>query len=145
MVKIWRDIMGKYAPLKEFLTGQNQDYVPMTFAQIEKVLDLKLPPSKQYPAWWSNNPSNNPMTREWLDAGFETMSVNIEGEKLVFRRVQRSAPPVVVSKSSGAGDADAGAELRRHPIFGCMKGTLTLLPDVDLTNRPIRIGDNVYE
>ena len=81
MVKIWRDIMGKYAPLKEFLTGQNQDYVPMTFAQIEKVLDLKLPPSKQYPAWWSNNPSNNPMTREWLDAGFETMSVNIEGRE----------------------------------------------------------------
>ena len=47
----------------------------MTFAEIEALLGEKLPASKQYPAWWSNNPSNNPMTKEWLAAGFQTESV----------------------------------------------------------------------
>ena len=63
--------MSKYAPLKDFLVAQNVDRVPMSFAEIETVLNLSLPASKQYAAWWSNNPSNNPMTREWLAAGFE--------------------------------------------------------------------------
>jgi len=27
----------------------------------------------------------------------------------------------------------AGGHSRRHPLFGCMKGTLTIAPDVDLT------------
>ena len=43
----------------------------MTFGEIEELLGEKLPASKQYPAWWSNNPSNNPMTKEWLAAGFQ--------------------------------------------------------------------------
>ena len=36
--------MSKYSPLKKFLVGQNQDHVPMTFAEIEKVLAFPLPP-----------------------------------------------------------------------------------------------------
>jgi len=52
--------MSKYAPLKDFLVAQNADRVPMSFAEIERVLSLPLPASKQYPAWWSNNPSNIP-------------------------------------------------------------------------------------
>ena len=58
----------------------------MTSAEIEELLGEKLPASKQYPAWWSNNPSNNPMTKEWLSAGFQTESVNIASERLVFRK-----------------------------------------------------------
>ena len=42
--------MGKYSPLKDFLVANAQDYVPMTFAEIEEVLGLQLPASKQYPA-----------------------------------------------------------------------------------------------
>lgn len=127
--------MGKYAPLKEFLVAQARDVVPMTFAEIEKVLGIRLPASKRYPAWWSNNPSNNPMTREWLSAGYETESVNTGGEKLVFRRVARNAAPSGSPAMSG-GDGnggEGGAASVRHPLFGCMRGVLTISPGVDPT------------
>ena len=125
--------MSKYAPLGEFLAGQSKDRIPMTFSQIEEVIRVPLPASKQYPAWWSNNPSNNPMTREWLDAGFETESVNIAGQKLVFRRVEKAE----VSQP-GYGE-EAQVELKdrtanpKHLGFGFMKGLLTIEQGYDLT------------
>ncbi|MDX8440802.1 DUF7662 domain-containing protein [Mesorhizobium australafricanum] len=115
--------MSKYAPLREFLVAQNADRVPMSFDEIESVLSLPLPASKQYPAWWSNNPSNNPMTREWLEAGFETESVNVGSGKLVFRRV-RKLPP---------GDGAPAARAHRHPGFGFMKGLITIEAGFDVT------------
>jgi len=68
--------MGKYTRLGEFLRSQRRKEVPMTFAEIERVIGGKLPPnSPHYPAWWSNNPSNNVMTKVWLNAGFRTEQV----------------------------------------------------------------------
>jgi len=119
--------VGKYSPLKDFLVGQNQDRIPMTFKQIEKVLDLRLPASKQYPAWWSNNPSNNPMTREWLEAGFETESVNTTGEKLVFRRIKKVSP-----SGPGAAAAEPGERRPLHPGIGFMKGLIKIEPGFDV-------------
>src|SRR4051794_20856416 len=78
--------MGKYEPLKRYLEGCNTEEVPLTFAQIERILGSELPPSKGYPAWWSNNSSNNVMTRAWLAAGYRSERVDVTGEKLVFRR-----------------------------------------------------------
>jgi hypothetical protein len=141
--------MGKYEPLKRFLVSQDRDYVPMTFEAIERVLGERLPASKGNRAWWSNNPSNNVMTREWLDAGYRTEAVDIAGEKLVFRRV-RDAPTAGFAEEAirftGENDEgrDAGSR-RRHPIFGCMKGTLTLRPDVDLTEPADPEWGKVYD
>lgn len=84
--------MGKYEPLTRFLEGRRTGEVPMSFKEIETVLGASLPPSKQYPAWWSNNPSNNVMTKAWLEAGFQTERVDIGGERLVFRRVRQAQP-----------------------------------------------------
>jgi hypothetical protein len=122
--------MGKYAPLKAFLMEQGEDQVPMTFAEIEKVLGLQLPPSKQYPAWWSNNPSNNTMTREWLDAGYETESVDTASGKLVFRRLKKpdTFQPATASTSKGKEGAAS-----RHPAFGFMKGLLIVEDGYDVT------------
>ena len=135
--------MGKYSPLRSYLMSQAGERVPMSFGDIEKLLGEKLPASKQYPAWWSNNPSNNPMTKEWLAAGFQTESVNIVGENLVFRRAKgHSSLPKGFAES-------AQTEIRgtpsRHPIFGCMKGTLTIIPDVDLTEPADPDWGKVYE
>src|ERR1700761_863720 len=79
--------MSKYDALGRFLQSQNAEYVPMTFREIEKVTGTKLPNSKQYPAWWSNNTWNNVMTKVWLDAGYRTEQVDVAHERLVFRRV----------------------------------------------------------
>jgi hypothetical protein len=129
--------MSKYLPLKEFLVSQKQDYVPMTFAEIEEILAFPLPASKQYPAWWSNNPSNNPMTKEWLDAGYETESVNTASGKVAFRRVRDRKGP---SGTSGAGGLEESAAPfstgGRHPGFGFMKGLLTIEEGYDVTKPP---------
>jgi hypothetical protein len=122
--------MGKYAPLKAFLVEQGKDHVPMTFAEIERILGLQLPPSKQYPAWWSNNPSNNTMTREWLDAGYETESVDTSSGKLVFRRVKKSETSKTAAASTTEGGEGAAS---RHPAFGFMKGLLIVEDGYDVT------------
>jgi hypothetical protein len=124
--------MGKYAPLTEFLRKQALDEVRMTFAQIERVIDAKLPPKAQrYRAWWSNSPSNNVMTRAWLDAGFRSEQVDMDGRKLVFRRVVPKGPRV--RKAEPSSDAARAAISKRHPLIGWMKGTVSIAPDVDLT------------
>ena len=112
--------MGKYEALRQFLTSRRENVVPMTFEQIEGVLGVSLPPSRRYPAWWSNNPSNNPMTKAWLDAGFTTERVDVEGHKVVFRRV-------------GKNTTDGVGKKAQHPLIGCMAGTVRIAPGVDLT------------
>jgi hypothetical protein len=127
--------MGKYTPLKEFLLEQGKERVPMTFAEIEKVLDASLPASKRYPAWWSNNEFNNTMTSEWIAAGYQTESVDVEGEKLVFRKVVKQASP----KGGNDGRKHAGETQVRLPFFGFMKGKMTIEPGYDIT-KPIDVA-----
>jgi hypothetical protein len=107
--------MSKYDPLGRFLKNQTRDFVPMTFSEIERLLNLPLPQSKLHRAWWSNNPTNNVMTKQWLKAGYETEQVDVEAGKLVFRRV--AAP----------------SEGTRGSVFGCLKGMIKMAPGTDLT------------
>jgi hypothetical protein len=109
--------MGKYEPFGKFLKSQKFDRIAMTFSEIERVLKSKLPESKRHRAWWSNNPDNNVMTREWLAAGYETEAVDIEAEKLVFRRATPKKADRPGSRS----------------IFGCLKGMVTIREGFDLT------------
>jgi hypothetical protein len=121
--------MSKYEPLRKYLKGRSTEAVPMTFAEIEKVLGFKLPESQKYPAWWSNNPTNNVMTNEWLAAGFKTEQVDIEGRKLVFRRTRATDDEAGSSRSA----SEQTKQPRRHPLFGRMKGMITIMPGTDLT------------
>ncbi len=49
------------------------------------------------------------------------------------------------SRGQGRDVRNVGAAERRHPIFGCMKGTITVMPDVDLTE-PVDFewGEKLY-
>jgi len=123
--------MGKYTPLGDFLRTQRTEEVSLSFDEIERITGTKLPPKAQHQrAWWSNNPSNNVMTKVWLEAGYETERVDIAGRKLVFRRARRSGfggRPERAAPSS----AEPGGE--RHPLFGALKGLVHIPPGVDLT------------
>ena len=81
----------KYDALGQFLKTHAADStVPLTFAEIEDIIGSKLPPSAyEHRPWWSNNPSNNVMTKVWLAAGFKTEQVDVAGEKLVFRNAAK--------------------------------------------------------
>ena len=118
--------MSKYDPLENWLGQTKGEAVLMGFSEIEHVLGFELPPSSRTQrAWWSNNASNNVMTRAWLDAGFETANVDMQGEKLTFRRVKAKAKPALDT---------AGAKTpRRSPLFGALKGLITIPDDLDLT------------
>jgi hypothetical protein len=123
--------MSKYDSLGHFLADNEFNEVRMTFEDIEKVLGFELPERSQHiRAWWSNNPSNNVMTKAWLAAGYKTEQVDIEGRKLVFRRIRPRA-----AKASDKPPTPEGKELkpRRHPAFGSMKGLTTIAPGTDLT------------
>lgn len=135
--------MSKYASLGDFLTSQKIQMVPMTFAEIERVIGTSLPRSARYPAWWSNNPSNNVMTQIWLDAGFRTEQVDISARKLVFRRTGRPAPVPQPSwpaerEVPGIGMAEAArpfvrAAGKHHSLLGALKGLLRITDKTDLT------------
>lgn len=118
--------MSKYAALGDYLSRQNVGHVQMSFSEIEQITGGKLPVSQRYPAWWSNNPQNNPMTRVWLDAGFQTEQVDITARKLVFRR---TSTDVAASRNVAAKEKNGG----EHPLIGCMQGTVFVPDGVDLT------------
>src|SRR5437870_13193448 len=109
--------MEKYALLGDFLRRQRALEVTLTFDEIERITGVKLPPKAQHHrAWWSNNPSNNVMTKVWLNAGFESAQVDMAARKLVFRRIVKAgatsggfAEPATKPYATKAG---------RHPIFG---------------------------
>ncbi len=122
--------MGKYEPLGNFLRKQRTSMVPMTFGDIERVTGAALPPKAQFHrAWWSNNPSNNVMTKVWLDAGFQTEQVDMAARKLVFRRVSEATP----SGPEAPATSPAPGLGKRHPLFGALKGFVRIMPGTDLT------------
>lgn len=127
--------MSKYDPLGAYLRKQPFAEVTMTFGDIERVTGVRLPPKAQtHRAWWSNNASNNVMTRVWLDAGFRSEQVDIAARKLVFRRVSgASSAPAGMAETQRAFRLESVRQSRRHPMFGTLKGTLVIEPGYDLT------------
>lgn len=113
--------MSKYAPLTRHLAARNQARIQIDFAELERLLGFSLPPSaRKHRAWWSNNPSNSVMTKAWLAAGYQSEQVDLEAERLTFARLNAVAP--TLEPTSG-----------RHPLIGCMQGTIMVAPGDDLT------------
>lgn len=136
--------MSKYDGLGAYLRSQARAEVPMSFAEIEKVTGVRLPPKAQHHrAWWSNNPNNNVMTKVWLAAGYETSQVDMEGRKLVFRRIGARPARVAGLEESHRmfQPAPQPAPAGRHPIFGALKGTFTIEPGWDLTRPALEADD----
>jgi hypothetical protein len=143
--------MSKYGPLTVFLAARHGRKVRMTFAEIEAVLGQKLPEkSKSVRAWWSNNPSNNVMTKAWLAAGYRTAEVDVAGEVLSFvpqtaegfgemKQAEFEAPP----KSTPADQKKEG-QPKHHPAYGALKGMITILPGVDLTEPAFEDWKELY-
>ena len=86
--------MGKYDPLGTYLARLGEAEAPMTFRQIEALIDAPLPPAaRRHRAWWSNNPDNSVITRVWRAAGFRAFQVDMTGGTLVFRREPGAVAP----------------------------------------------------
>lgn len=125
--------MSKYQPLETFLAGASSDELAMSFAEIEQVLGFPLPPAAHtHRAWWSNNASNNVMTRAWLAAGYVTEQVDMASERLVFRKhgTSAGAPGVEEAAAPPFHGGKLGLVARLQAALG---GTVKVAPGVDLT------------
>lgn len=121
--------MSKYEPLTQFLSAQRSREVPMSFTEIERVLGFHLPTKASgIRAWWSNNPSNNVMTKAWLAAGFVTERVDMDSRRLVFRKSGDPAATTVVSSTHSARSIGFLDRIRAQ-----LGGTVTIPEGVDIT------------
>ena len=108
---------SRYAPLADYLRKSGRAEIPMTFDDIEEVIGSKLPPrASTHRAWFSNNPTSNPMTRAWLAAGYRSTDVDMAKRKLVFRKTLPEQPVAQLREIAGA--MPTVAELRE--IAGAM-------------------------
>ncbi len=112
--------MSKYEALPQFLAQVDRAAHRMSFGEIEGILGFKLPKSAyEHEAWWSNNATGHSHARAWLKFGWRTEAVDLAGRKVTFRRSTASLLPAAPSQ-------------KRDP-WGCMAGTVTILPGTDLT------------
>jgi hypothetical protein len=81
------DSMAKYDKLTEWLNSRT---VVMTFAEIEKIIEDKLPDaaSKHRPWWGNEKESGSRQCRSWLDAGWEIGKVDLKAKMVLFRKAQ---------------------------------------------------------
>lgn len=111
--------MGKYEPLSRLLSRRDASRVRVSFVEIEKELGFKLPRSAyEYEAWWSNNETGHSHAKAWLEPGWRTEDIDLLGKKVTFARA--SAPSSERAR-------------RQNDPWGCMVGTVTLMPGTDLT------------
>lgn len=99
---------GKYAALYRYLEtipAQKNEW-GVSFAELETILGFSLPESARlHRPWWANQKSSNGHSHAWAwqAAGWATSSVELDKEKLVFRRVN----PLVSIVAQGQIDLDA--------------------------------------
>lgn len=112
--------MSKYEPLPQFLGSAGGTAHRMTFSEIERILGFKLPKSAyEHEAWWSNNATGHSHARAWLKFGWRTEAVDLTARKVTFQKAVQAAP--------------ATAPVAKRDLWGCMAGTITIMPGVDVT------------
>lgn len=80
--------MSKYAPLGKWLRQQPQNSVTLTFAQIEGIIGDYLPSNtREYFRGWDKTPGSA-LNDAFLNAGWKTVMVDMENEKVKFQRIQ---------------------------------------------------------
>jgi hypothetical protein len=82
--------MGKYSKLTSYLICVVGNEVTMTFAQIDELVDGKLPDSAfKHRPWWANQKKGNRSQSEaWQSAGWETSDVDMSKQSLTFVRTR---------------------------------------------------------
>jgi len=83
---------GKYTPLEQYLHSlpAGQQEATMSFEQMERILNDKLPPSAyQYEAWWlDRSKGSHVQSSAWLDTGWQVDTLNLPEKWVRFVRIK---------------------------------------------------------
>jgi DNA-binding transcriptional regulator YiaG len=105
---------SKYYPLYKFLEESQEQEVVLTFTAVEALLQSALPPSaRRQRGWWSNRESRALQAAAWRNAGYEMAELNLEEERVLFRRRPLSYR-VVYQGDTPVWDAELIRALRQH-------------------------------
>lgn len=79
--------MGKYDPLREYLSKCEGTDIMITFKKIDSILSPdRLPQSAyDYRNWWENT-RGNPQAAAWLEAGWRVAIANLIHREVSFTR-----------------------------------------------------------
>lgn len=109
--EVWFELKkgSKYYPLYQYLQQSGEQEVTLTFTAVESLLTSPLPASaRKQRGWWSNRDSS-----VWLSAGYEVVDLDLDEERVVFRR--RSLPyRVSYQGDSPVWNADSIRALRQY-------------------------------
>lgn len=110
---------GKYYGLNNRLRGVWASEWKTCFTEIERIIGSSLPPSaRRDRGWWGNEESGSQQAQAlaWLDAGWETVEVDLKAETLVFKRKHKFDLNEVWPAIS-TGEWPEGLSLRREDIY----------------------------
>ncbi|MEH1843746.1 MAG: helix-turn-helix transcriptional regulator [Nostoc sp.] len=78
---------SKYQPLLEFLRGNDQNEITLSFAEIETLINDVLPESaRNKQAWWSNRKQGSSQAYAWMEAGYRIEKVDFDQQQVTFRK-----------------------------------------------------------
>jgi len=80
----------KYSPLRDYLARRPSSikFATLTFPEIEKLIEDKLPFSAlQHRHWW-NNTDNSTQARSWSYAGWKVHNIDLNNKTVVFQRTK---------------------------------------------------------
>jgi hypothetical protein len=86
--------VGSLTPLTHHLSRLQGDTWIASFTALETLLGEPLPDkARRRKGWWSNAwPRVRPHERAWLDGGWRVEHVDLDAERVVFRRARGSEP-----------------------------------------------------
>ncbi len=105
---------SKYHGLHQHLAQHRQDQVSLTFAEIERLIGGRLPPSaRRGRAFWSNRSRGALQAQAWMAAGYLVREVDLEAGRVTFARAR---PKYTVRRERGdvVWDGELIRALRAH-------------------------------
>ena len=130
---------SKYAPLRRHLSTLNVCRWPASFVDIEHILGFCLPKSaRTHRQWWQNQSKDDGRhARAWQAAGWQTSTVDLRAQTLVFERLR--PPPPQRPASLGDGSTMPCSAASRRPS----RTTETMY--ADSAARTVTFGGQAFE
>ena len=105
---------SKYYALYDHLRQSKRDEVTLSFAYMERLIGDALPASAHRSrAFWSNRGTGALQAAAWIEAGYETAEIDLDGERVTFRKIARSYT-VKREGDTVLWDGELVRALRRH-------------------------------